>query len=67
MWPRTTNTKGVLKSYMGAYYYRSFLKYTHLWKEFKWHHLIKGNTMSQQVFMPQSKTSSNKNGLHFIG
>lgn len=23
--------------------------------------------MSQQVFMPQSKTSTDKNGLHFIG
>lgn len=64
MWPRTTNTKGVFKSH---YYSRSFLKYTHLWKKFKWHHHIMGNTVSQQVFMPQSKTSSDRNGLHLIG
>lgn len=43
---RETDIKGFLKKNIETYYWKSFLKYLNIWKEFKWSNQIMEETMS---------------------
>lgn len=49
IWEETTNTKLKWHSenHTENYYIRSFLKYVHIWKKFKWNHNIIGERMTK--------------------